>query len=238
VADARGLREAFGAPRRQARSRLGFPLASGLLAASLAGCGAAPVAPDGSRFEPGASTSTLASASASAPDAFDSGYRNIEVLGENLVVVLPDAERWRREPRAHPGWEATHAATGSRLVARAWRAEGRVNAGECERQMRLWRPALPELAPELRVDEHPGKIADYSVEVVASVDAGAQRANGVVSIFGNEGRDCLCLIFSTAARGEGASDLVAARLGTMSRLLERTRRVSAQARALRVEPQL
>jgi hypothetical protein len=173
-----------------------------------------------------------------ARDAFDAGYRNVEVLGQNLVLELPDAEGWRREGHERQGWEATHARTGSRLVARTWRSDGRVGPGDCERQMRVWRPELPSLSPELRVDQHREAVADYAADVVAGVDARTLEASGLVSIFGSEGRECLCLVFSTSARGVGASATVAGRLGTMSRLLERARRVKVQARATRVEPQL
>jgi hypothetical protein len=222
-----------GVKSQRPRSVIGCTIARRLLALSLAalalgGCGAPPV------LRPGPAPATARTA----PDAFEGGYANIEVLGENLVVVLPDAEGWRREPHTLRGWEATHTASGSRLVARTWRAEGRVDAGECERQMRLWRPDLPALTPELRFDERRGVIADYAVDLVASVDARPSAANGVLTAFGNQGRECLCLVFSTAARGQGASELVATRIGTMSRLFERARRVTVQARATRVEPQL
>jgi hypothetical protein len=227
-----GVGRAASTPSRQPLATTWLTLCLALGALALPRCGAT--------AEGGEPSATPASASAGVPvrNVFDAGYRNIEVLGQNLVLELPDAEGWRRERRERQGWEATHAATGSRLMVRTWHADGRVGRGDCERQMRLWRPDLPFLPPELRIDQHGGTVAEYAADVVAGVDASPLEARGLVSIFGTEGRECLCLIFSTSARGEGASGLVAGRLGTMSRLLERARRVNIQARATRIEPQL
>jgi hypothetical protein len=166
---------------------------------------------------------------------FDGGLRSVEATGQGLVLRLPDAAAWRHDPRQRATWVATHAATGSSLLARTWRADTIVRADDCERQMRLWRPDLPALSDEERIESRKLSLAGgYAARIISG--ARAARAPGAAVLghallFGSDGRSCVCLAFSTSAEGVGAARAVGERLGLMSRLVfERARRVGLDAR--------
>ncbi len=195
----------------------------GLLGATLACAAAAPPPPLPS-----------GTASTAAPGGFDEGFRTIEATGQGLELSLPDAAGWRHDPRQRATWVAGHAATRSIILARTWKADSIVRAGDCERQMRLWRPDLPVLSPEQRFESRKLSLAGgYAALFTSGVDAGAPTGGvrGHALLFGSDGRSCVCLAFSTSAEGQGAARAVGERLSVISQLVfERARRIGIDGR--------
>lgn len=174
---------------------------------------------------------TLAPAAA----GFDGAPRTIEARGQGLELSLPDASGWRHDPRQKATWVATHAATGSILLARAWRAGTLARPEDCEREMRLWRPDLPVLAGEERLESRrvslQGGYVGRFTSGVRSPAGPSRRVLGHAQLFGSDGRSCVCLAFSTVAEGSGAARAVGERLGAISHLVfERARRIGIDAR--------
>ena len=56
-------------------------------------------------------------------------------LDGELALTLPDGAGWLHDARHKFSWLARHAATGSSLLARAWRAEQSVRPEDCEREL-------------------------------------------------------------------------------------------------------
>jgi hypothetical protein len=166
---------------------------------------------------------------------FDGTLRTIEARGQGLELTLPDASGWRHDPRQRATWVATHAATGSVLVARTWRADTISRPEDCEREMRLWRPDLPVLRSEERFESRQLSLAGG---YVASFTSGARSTAapgrlvlGHAQLFASDGRSCMCLAFSTSAEGADAARAIGERLALVSRLVfERARRIGIDAR--------
>ncbi len=182
--------------------------------------------------EPAASSAVN---TAAVPSGLDRDFRAIEAVGQGLELSLPDASGWRHDPRERSSWVARHASTGSLLLARSWKGDGSVRAEDCERQMRLWRPELPVIGEDERVDARRVTLdGGYASELRVGLRAPAAADEawlGQALLFGSDGRSCVCLAFSTAAQGEGAPIVVGERLGVMStRVFERARRLDIDAR--------
>jgi hypothetical protein len=131
-----------------------------------------------------------------------------------------------------------HAATASRLLVRAWRSDGIARVADCERQARAWRADLPQFDAADVIEARPQTLAGvYAGQVSVGVHADARDPSapiqGRVLAFGSDGRDCLCLAFSTSAMGPGALRVVAERLGVMSQtVFARARRTQIEARVI------
>jgi hypothetical protein len=166
---------------------------------------------------------------------FEGGLRTIEATGQGLELSLPDAAGWRHDPRQRATWVATHAATGSILLARSWRADEIARPEDCEREMRLWRPDLPVLRSEERLESRQvslagGYVASFTTAARATAAPG-RPVLGHAQLFGSDGRACVCLAFSTSARGADAARAVGDRLAVVSHLVfERARRIGIDAR--------
>jgi hypothetical protein len=200
------------------RSRLG--LGSWLLAFACAGAEAT------ARVPPPAAPVT---------SGLEAGARVIEVAGQGLELLLPDAARWRHDAREARSWVITHAATGSRLVARAWRANDVVHVADCEHQMRTWRPDWPTIAPIDRLETRALTVAgDYAAELWSAVTTRRDGTLvGLAQLSASDGRQCLCLAYSTSAEGPLASRVIGERLGVMTRLaFERVRRLDISERVV------
>jgi hypothetical protein len=172
----------------------------------------------------------------SAPDAlgsgFESGFRDVEAVGQGVVLPLPDAGGWRHDGRERQSWVATHAGTRSRLLARVWSATEVVRPGDCERALRVFRPDLPHHAPELQIEARRLIVAgDFSAELRTGLDrAGPGPLDGHALLFASDGRTCLCLAYSTLASERDAARLLAERLALMTRAFERVRRLDIEHR--------
>jgi hypothetical protein len=160
-------------------------------------------------------------AAAPASSGFDAGFRRVEAAGQGLELWLPDADGWRHDARDRRSWAATHAATRSRLLVRAWRAEDISPAPACERQMRAWRPELPSLPPEARLETRSVRLgADVAAELWSGVTkSDAAALQGYAQLVGSDGRDCLYLAYSTSAQGSDGARLIGERLGVVTRLV-------------------
>jgi hypothetical protein len=210
---------------RPALRRQTLCLALGLLGGALA-CGA------GERAAVPLGTGSTGVESAS---GFEGGARSIEATGQGLELSLPDAAGWRHDPRQRATWVARHAATRSLLLARTWHADTIVRTEDCESQMRLWRPDLPALDDEARIESRKLSLAGGYAARLTSGARAARAPGGAVFghalLFGSDGRSCVCLAFSTSAEGAGAARAVGERLAVMSRLVfERARRIGIEAR--------
>lgn len=168
----------------------------------------------------------------------DSDFGLVEATGQGILLSLPDADGWRRDARETRTWVARHAATESRLLVRTFRADGVARWDDCERQMRLWRPDLPVLAAEARADTRRLRLdGDFSGQLLTTAAEGpAHAVTGHAMLFASDGRQCLCLAFSTSAEGSSAASIVGARLASVARLsFERARRIPIDANVRRPE---
>ncbi|HEU4578133.1 MAG TPA: hypothetical protein VFS67_07755 [Polyangiaceae bacterium] len=211
---------------RRQRARIGV----GLFCATLhAACAAQP----GPARSPAA-----ANGSAEAPPAtgFGAGLRTIEARGQGLAFPLPDPAGWRRDTREQHSWVALHQRSSSRLVVRAWRFDGIPGADGCERQARLWRKDLPQLAPSELVAQSERLLAGaYRARITVGVREAAsstpERLVGSALGFGSDARECLMIAFSTSAAGPGARRVIAERLAAIAgTVFERARRLRIEER--------
>jgi hypothetical protein len=161
----------------------------------------------------------------------DGDFGLVEAAGQGVLLPLPDADAWRRDPRETRTWVARHPATQSRLIVRTFRADGVARGEDCERQMRLWRPDLPVLPPEARAETRRLRLdGDLAGELLTAADGPAHAVTGHALLFASDGRQCLCLVFSTSAEGDGAASTVGARLASVARVsFERARRIPIEA---------
>jgi hypothetical protein len=168
-------------------------------------------------------------------NGLEAGARAIEVAGQGLELLLPDAASWRHDAREARSWVVTHAPTRSRLVARAWRADELVHVADCEQQMRVWRPDWPTIAAIDRLETRGLTVAgDYAAELWSAVTTGRDGALvGLAQLSASDGRQCLCLAYSTSAEGPLAARVIGERLGVMTRLaFERVRRLDISERVV------
>ncbi len=179
-----------------------------------------------------------AGAAATAPPrAFASGLGSVEALGQGLEFPLPDREGWRQDSAETRSWVAQHAATGSRLVVRAWQHDSIARAADCEQQARMWRPDLPDLAPSdvlLARERTIGGIYRSQITLGVQADAaGAGVVRGHALAFGSDARSCLMLVFSTVASGPDGPREVAERLGIVDQaVFGRVRRLGIHDRVV------
>ena len=163
----------------------------------------------------------------------DADFGIVEATGQGILMPLPDADAWRRDPRETRTWVVSHAASQSRLLVRAFRADGVARADDCERQMRLWRPDLPAPPPGGRAETRGLRLdGDFAGQVLTFAEGPAvsHAVTGHALLFASDGRQCVCLVFSTSAEGANAASVVGARLGSVTRVsFERARRIGIEA---------
>jgi hypothetical protein len=169
------------------------------------------------------------------PAELDRDFRRVVAIGQAVELLLPDADGWRREAGEVHSWVATHAATRSRLVVRAWRADAISAPAACERQMRSWRPDLPFLPEETRLETRSLPLAGDTAAELSSGAGEPLDASGVIigyaQLVASDGRRCSFLGYATAAEGPDRARLVGARLAIMSHVFERVRLLDIAARA-------
>jgi hypothetical protein len=159
----------------------------------------------------------------------DARFGRVKASGQGLELFLPDADGWRHDPREPRTWVATHAATRSRLVVRAWRSDAIAKAVECERQMRAWRPDVPDLPREARLETRTVRLAG---DIAAELWSGTSRPPasgelfGYAQLVGSDGRHCLYLGYTTSAEDGDVERVIGERLAVMTRVFERVRRLA------------
>ena len=148
-----------------------------------------------------------------------------------MRLPLPDGRAWRIDDHTGPWLSATHAGSGSALLVRAWREDGRPDRRRCEEKARLWR-ALPEPGRAEAVERHPVRAplkratasappgpdaTDFDTFVEVGVIPGKAGAPvGAFAIaFGGALHRCFAYVFTTAAAGPGAEQIVGERLAIM-----------------------
>jgi hypothetical protein len=137
-------------------------------------------------------------------------------------VPLPDGREWRIDDHAENWLVATHGASGSMLLLRAWREDAVMNRQRCEEKARLWRK-LPERAgAEIVARKAMSVPPDFDTMVDVGVVPSKGQAEGAESgidafamAFGGRARRCFVYVFTTSARGQGAEEVVGERLGAM-----------------------
>lgn len=142
-------------------------------------------------------------------------FRAVRSKHMSLAITLPDADGWDIDDG--PQWfRLRHRATESELSLRVWRASRRVRVTECEQQVRLVRPDLPDptAAPESVIEQRPLDAPEgYAVELTVAVrPAEGDRIAGHAVAIGAAIGHCYAAIFSTQAGGSGAENAVAERL--------------------------
>jgi hypothetical protein len=119
---------------------------------------------------------------------------------------------------------------------RAWRFNDIARPEDCERDARLWRTDLPELAAGEILETSERMLAGaYRSHITVGVRSAPtpppERWFGHVLGFGSDARDCLMLAFSTSAAGPSARNVLAERLAIVSgSVFERVRRLEIESR--------
>jgi hypothetical protein len=110
---------------------------------------------------------------------------------------------------------ATHAATGSRLVIRAFRDAGFGRGESCEAQARALDPSLPRVDVGVLEQRRLAPAPDFELGLVVAVvpDAAGVLLRGRALAFGGDGRRCLAVTFTTSTQGAAADTVLAERLG-------------------------
>src|SRR5690606_23748537 len=193
-----------------------------LLALAIAGCSASiPTAePRGDATEVVATAAGPASPPPAAPATTSSpfpvgpgepAFRTVRSQRFQLSFPLPDRAGWSLEKERGSSFLVMHhASTGSALVVRRWLEHAPMNRARCEEAARLIRD-LPEREGQLAseyLDVPPG--FDTRVDVgAAEAPAGPE---GWLLVFGASGRRCFAFVYTTAATGPAAEEVVADRL--------------------------
>jgi hypothetical protein len=218
--------------KRSFARRAGGRITIGLFCGALHGaCSAQPTAP-----RDAAQAGSDAAAQAPPASGFGEGLRTIQARGQGLAFPLPDPAGWRLDQREQHSWVALHPRSSSQLVVRAWHFDGIPRADDCERQARLWRRDLPQLAPSEVVARDERLLAGaYRGRVTIGVRAAAspapERLFGSELGFRTDARECLLLAISTSAAGPGARQVIAERLATIAgTVFERARRLRIEER--------
>lgn len=159
---------------------------------------------------------------APAAPSFGGEVARVEARGQGVVVALPDVEGWKHDARSERSWVARHAATRSRLIVRRWRHDS-ARLDDCEREglaLAAHGPAL-DAADIVERQSRPlagGDTGQLTIAVRAAPARGREAGAGVEGLalgFGQDGRECLMLAFSTRAAGDGATRVVGERLGVI-----------------------
>lgn len=183
-----------------------------LVALAASGCVSAPAAPE-------ARSSTAPHVAAPEHAGFAQGFALLSSVAQGVRFSLPEAARWSIRDGSG-GLIATHAATRSRLVVRAFRDASPAHRESCEAQARAADGTIPRLGAE-RIESRRLLLArDYALALdVAIADEsgvnGEHTLRGDALAFGGDGRRCLAVLFSTHASGTRAESAVAERLGVI-----------------------
>lgn len=142
----------------------------------------------------------------------DGNWGELELPSVPASLTLPDRRYWSARERG-TFVELEHAASGSRITLRLWRAPRLVRPRECEAEARLSRPDLPRATPDTelehaRVDYPKG----FDGELSVGVDPHGRGAHGHATLAAAAPGRCLFVIFESIASGSDAAAHVADRL--------------------------
>lgn len=141
------------------------------------------------------------------PRLHDGGWGILGSRSLGLKLALPDADGWL-EPRARPApgasWELRHAATGSTLSLRRWRASRLPRIDACEAQLRdrvpgLARPDEVNLVAQRDLRLPAGFLTRVSL---VAVGGNAARLQGQVVAVGAGVGECLAVVARTECTSE------------------------------------
>jgi hypothetical protein len=157
--------------------------------------------------------------SAPAPELDDGGWGLADSKRHSLEMPLPDRASWSLDDSTTPWFVAVHERTRSELSARIWRAGRLVRPSECERQARLWKPAIPGVGAESvlearRLSAPPGWTTELTVGV-ERVGAG-QELRGFALAYGATVGRCYAFVYTTFATGAGAQASIGRRLAIVA----------------------
>ncbi|MCA9591837.1 MAG: hypothetical protein KC776_00960 [Myxococcales bacterium] len=163
----------------------------------------------------------------------DAQWKQVASRFQSLEVPLPMASEWQVLDGKHE-LRAIHRPTDSELSARLWRASRLVSRDECEKQLHLWRPDLPNPseAPETVLDSRDITApAGFSVTVTAGVRRTDTSLEGYLLAIGVAVGQCYAASFVTHAVGPGAETAIGDRLAVVGeRVLPRVQRVGVEGR--------
>ncbi len=154
----------------------------------------------------------------------------------SLVVLLPERASWQIDDEHESWFTARHGASQSELALRTWRGSRVGKREECEAQVRLWRPTLPdpEREPETVMESRPIPVPegyDTMLTLGARRTKGTDEIEGFAIAIGHDVGSCFAGVYRTLARGSGAEDAVAARLALIADgSLSRVRRLGVEDR--------
>lgn len=220
----------------RAAARIGrrFALLGAIAVAPIAACSGAPSHPpraaNGLEADaPSASSSSPPGPAGSAAASFAGRWGTYHSRRFELSFALPDGKAWRIDDHRTPWLLATHEATGSRLVVRAWSELGVPTEKACYQKARSWDPSLPELegAPAL-VDQvrklKSGLEARLVIAATIGPDEPAPRregaapaaseraAGGFLALAAAPGRKCVVFVYRTGEARPGGREAVLDRL--------------------------
>jgi len=132
----------------------------------------------------------------------------------HFLLPLADGASFHVDDQTDRWFVATHSATTSTLLVRAWREYEIMNRDSCEARARLYR-ALPERDRGVRIEQRRIDVPpehDTIVDVRVVEHEKAPRFEGTVLAFGGWAHGCFAFVFVT--RGDDETT-VAARLSTI-----------------------
>ena len=163
----------------------------------------------------------------------DSGWGRMELPSVPASVALPELRYWRARERG-TFVELEHAASGSRITLRAWRAPRLVRPRECEAEARLARPDLPSATAETELER--ARVAypeGFDAELSVGVEPHEHGARGHATLVAAGTGRCLFVVFESVATGSEAAAHVADRLTiAVAGILPNVRIRSVDARAI------
>ena len=191
-----------------------------VVAAAALACGCGPA----EQPAPAVAPRPAASDDSSSPlDAFPTApgaarYKRVMSKRMQLSIPLPDREGWVMVRDASSFLVLEHAATSSRLAVRVWREDDTTSRAGCEESVRRSR----------QVPERAHSIDSRAVDVPAGFDTHADVGlgdggpsapiSGYLLAFGASARRCFALVYTTAAEGTRAEQVVGDRLAVMQTL--------------------
>lgn len=137
---------------------------------------------------------------------------------QSLTLALPDRPAWHTDDTGR-WFTAQHAATGTRLWARAWREHRSVTPDECLDAARRWLPeAFPALESEAVESRPMSAPPGYRGTLTLGARARGRAVEGLAYVAGRDVGRCFAAAVRTEATGVAAERAVAERLAVLTDL--------------------
>jgi hypothetical protein len=185
-----------------------------LLCALSGACAAAPAEP-----KPSAAQPTRPTPAPLAPELDEGSWGTVISARHSLELPLPEGASWSLDDSTTPWLVARHERTRSELAARIWRAGRLVRPADCDRQARLWNPAIPEaLAESVLETRSVTAPAGWTTELTVGVErvASGVELRGFALAFGVTVGRCYAFVYTTLATGAGAEASIGRRLAIVA----------------------